>query len=314
MPSMHTILVVDDSPVDRRLVAGLLRNDPMLTVETAENGLDAIRRLRESPFDLVVTDMQMPALDGLGLVRQIRLDQPHVPVILITAHGSESLAIEALQHGAASYVPKSQLTEMLEDSVAQVLALTGADRNYERLSACQTRAEFTFMLENEIAVVEPLVDFVQQIVLAMKLCDVTGKYRLGMALQQAVSNAIIHGNLQIPINHIDEAREEAMGQTAGGLLDRRRAEPPFSDRRVMVDVRITPEQAVFVIRDDGNGFDIAPFHDTRTAELKGGRGLRLMHLFMDEVKYNARGNEVTMIKRREEHATPILENAVAAAQ
>src|SRR5688500_5446588 len=105
---MATVLVVDDSAVDRRLVAGLLKQSN-LQVEMAETGREALDCLRATPIDLVVTDLQMPELDGLGLVRHVRDHGPHVPVILITAHGSEDLAIEALHAGAASYVPKSEL-------------------------------------------------------------------------------------------------------------------------------------------------------------------------------------------------------------
>ena len=67
---MATVLVVDDSAVDRRLVSGLLKKVPNMQVETAENGRDAVTRLRDLDVDLVVTDLQMPELDGLGLVRE----------------------------------------------------------------------------------------------------------------------------------------------------------------------------------------------------------------------------------------------------
>src|SRR5262245_8408038 len=117
---MATVLVVDDSAVDRRLVSGLLRQGN-LQVELAENGRDALERMRATPVDLVVTDLQMPELDGLGLVRQIRDHGPHVPVILITAHGSEELALQALHEGAASYVPKSELAQALQQVVEEVL-------------------------------------------------------------------------------------------------------------------------------------------------------------------------------------------------
>ena len=265
---MRNVLVVDDSPVDRRLVAGLLESDPTLRIVVAEDGREAMERLRESPIDLVVTDMQMPELDGLGLVRQIRVDQPHVPVILITAHGSERLALEALQQGAASYVPKSQLAEMLEESVAQVLSLTTADRTYERLSTCQTHAEFSFALDNDPALIDPLVDLVQQIVFAMELCDATGKYRTGMALQQALQNALLHGNLEVPADKLGQARDELMNEDGAGFLADRRKHMPYRERRIVAQVQITREQAQ--LRRSGRGTGIR--REEVSDRLSGGGG------------------------------------------
>ena len=81
--------------------------------------------MKESPPDVVVTDVQMPEMDGLEFVTAARDLHPDVPVILMTAHGSERCALEALERGAASYVPKSQLVDTLLASVMQVLSLRG---------------------------------------------------------------------------------------------------------------------------------------------------------------------------------------------
>ena len=108
---MTTILIVDDSEVDRRLVGGLLQRETNYEVRFAHNGREALNDIRKLVPDLVLTDMNMPERDGLGLVNAVRLHYPHVPVILMTAHGSDDLAIEALEQGAASYVPKSHLND-----------------------------------------------------------------------------------------------------------------------------------------------------------------------------------------------------------
>ena len=63
--------------------------------------------MRLSLPDVVITDMLMPEMDGMELVRSISVDYPHIPVILITGHGNESLAVEALEKGQTSYVSNS---------------------------------------------------------------------------------------------------------------------------------------------------------------------------------------------------------------
>ncbi|OHB79191.1 MAG: hypothetical protein A2W31_07755 [Planctomycetes bacterium RBG_16_64_10] len=299
---MPTVLVVDDSAVDRRLVAGILEKGSDLDVEFAEDGMDALTRMKEAEPDLVLTDMQMPKMDGLKLVTAIGLHHQGVPVILMTGHGSEKTAVDALEQGAASYVPKSQLGERLVDTVLTVLARTHEDRTYERLIRCSTHTDFTFLLDNDPALVDPLVDLVQQIVLGMGICDTRGRLRVGVALEQALLNAIFHGNLEIKYHDLQRVRENLIRGQRDDLTERRRLQPEFRDRRIHVHVQVSRDEARFVIRDEGKGFHartLPKSPDPSALVQEGGRGLVLMGTFMDEVVYNEVGNEVTMIKRRD---------------
>lgn len=298
---MPTVLIVDDSAVDRRLVGGLLEQDTDWTLEYAENGHAALSRLRDVKADVVVTDMQMPEMDGLDLVRALRVHYCDVPVILMTGHGSEALAIEALDLGAASYVPKSNLADSLRNSIEQVLGLVRADRTYEQLIDCMSRNEFTFLLPNDAVLIDPLVDLVQQMVGGMRLCDPIGRVRVGMALEQALLNALYRGNLELSSDAMQQASEKLLSEGVD-LVEQRRSQPPYCNRRVFIDVQVTKEAARFVVRDEGLGFDISTVpeaHDPHSLERDGGRGLVLMRSFMDEISFNEVGNEVTMVKRRE---------------
>lgn len=298
---MPTVLIVDDSAVDRRLVQGLLDKQSGWNVDFAENGKDALSRLQANKPDIVVTDMQMPEMDGLDLVRAVRIHFTDLPVILMTGKGSESLAVEALEQGAASYVPKSQLSQMLPDVIEQVMALVRADRSYEKLVECMARNEFSFNLTNDPALIDPLVDLVQQMVYGMRLCDSIERVRVGVALEQALLNALYRGNLELAADDIERSRELLLQGKNGDLVAHRCKETPYCERSIQVDVRITPEEARFVIRDEGPGFDVSSLPqpgDPGTLEQEGGRGLVLMRTFMDEVTYNEQGNEVTMVKRR----------------
>ncbi len=299
---MPTVLVVDDSAVDRRLVGGLLRKNPEWTVEYAANGVEALARMRDALPDLIVTDLSMPAMDGLELVRSVRSHYSDVPVILMTAYGSDALAIEALEQGAASYVPKSKLTEKLRDTMEEVLALARADRTYEQLISCLRQCEFTFLLENDPALVDPLVDLVQKMVAGMRMCDFTTRLRIGVALKEALLNALFHGSLEISVEEMQAVGGNLLAENDLSLAEKRRQEPPYCERRVYVDVRITPDEARFIVRDEGPGFDVSALGAPADATWEGecGRGLMLMRSFMDDVIFNPKGNEVTMVKRREE--------------
>ena len=297
---MTTVLVVDDSAVDRRLVGGLLGKMSDCTIVYAGDGVEALAQAEKELPDLIVTDLRMPNMDGLELVRAIRAKHPVVPVILITAHGSEVLAVEALKQGAAGYVPKTQIGENLLDTVEEVLAMAKADQNYEKMINCLNKSEFTFFLElqNDPALIDPLLELVKQSVARIRLCDFTGQLRIGVALKEALLNAILRGNLEIGF---EEAREaEANGID---LVQERRNQEPYRDRRVFIDVKVSTVEARFVVRDEGPGFDVTALPDpteSTSGHRKGGRGLSLMLTFMDEVTFNDVGNEVTLIKLSED--------------
>lgn len=303
---MSRVLIVDDSPLDRRLAGGILEKNPQLQIDYAADGAEALAKIEQRPPDLVVTDLQMPGINGLELVETVRRRWPLVPVILMTAHGSEDIAVTALEHGAASYVPKSVLARELTDTVENVLAVARADRRNERLLDCLEGLEASFVLPNDAALVPPMVDFLQDHIARMRLCDETGRIRVGIALEEALLNALYHGNLEVTSDELREASADLLAAPGEGLVDQRRREAPYCDRRLRVTARISPDRAEFVIRDEGPGFDPATVPDpTDPANLEriSGRGLVLMRTFMDEVRFNDRGNEVTMIKRSETRAT-----------
>jgi CheY-like chemotaxis protein len=298
---MTTILVVDDSAVDRRIVARLLEQGDDWRIEFAESGSEALSRIKDAVPDLVITDLQMPSMDGLELVAAARVHCPDVPVILMTAYGSEMLAVEALEQGATTYVPKSQLAEKLPGTVAEILALARADRSYARLIDCLVRNEFSFFLDNDAELIDALVDLVQHMVVSVGFCDFAGRLQIGVALKEALHNAVYRGNLEIRLDGAPVGSAEPPGEPDLSLAERRRSQSPYRERRTFVDVRLSRDEVRFVIRDEGRGFDVGTLPRTGypgDLDQTCGRGLSLMRTFMDEVTYNDAGNEVTMVKRR----------------
>ncbi len=150
---MAKILVVDDTRTDRVLARGLLERRPGLealecrtglSVLEAADGEEALEMMQREAPDLVLTDMVMPGMNGLELVETLRSRYPLLPVVLMTAHGSEEIAMQALQKGAASYVPKQNLARDLLETVEEVLRLSTAERSQQRLMECLTRTETEF--------------------------------------------------------------------------------------------------------------------------------------------------------------------------
>jgi nitrogen regulation protein NR(I) len=105
LPERKQILVVDDEPNLRRVLSAQLERDGY-DVHTAEDGEQALRMLQENHIDLVITDLRMPKLDGMELLRRaVELDD-ELPVVMITAHGTVDNAVEALKTGAFDYITK----------------------------------------------------------------------------------------------------------------------------------------------------------------------------------------------------------------
>jgi CheY-like chemotaxis protein len=299
---MTKILVVDDSAVDRRLAGGLLEKIPNTVIDYAVDGALALRRIDDDPPDVVITDLMMPNMNGLELVQAVRQKHPAVPVILMTAQGSEDVAIQALLVGAASYVPKSRLARDLADTVEHVLLVARMERHQERLMDCMVKHDCAFVLGNDPSLIPPLVAHLQKTVTRILPSDETCRMRIGIALEEALLNALYHGNLEVS----SELREE---DTSGyyRLARQRSEQPPYCDRRIHVDVQVSRESARYVIRDDGPGFNPASVADpTEPANLEkvSGRGLLLIRSFMDEVKLNEQGNQITLVKNAEKPASP----------
>ena len=115
------ILVADDEASLRRVLVGHLKRRGY-TVDTAEDGAAALRRLESQSYDAVISDLRMPEIDGMELVRQATERWPDLPVIIITAHGAVDTAVEAMKAGAFDFVTKPFDTDELAGVVAKAVA------------------------------------------------------------------------------------------------------------------------------------------------------------------------------------------------
>ncbi|HUG92032.1 MAG TPA: response regulator [Planctomycetaceae bacterium] len=293
---MTLILVVDDSAVDRRAAGGLLERNDGWGVIYAADGQEALLQMERHQPDLVVADLVMPGISGLELLRIAKGQFPLIPVVMVTGKGSEETAVEALRQGAASYLTKRRLTQDLAETVTLVLNAAARDRSDARLMDFMTQLECRFVLESNLSLMPPLVNFLQQAGTRMQLFDGAERLHVGVALEEGLVNAYYHGNLEIDSQlRVDDYR-------AYYELARLRAQqPPYRDRRIYVTARVTRSEATYVLRDEGPGFDPASYVPPTAPdniERSFGRGLLLMRTFMDEVRFNPAGNEVTLVKRK----------------
>ena len=217
--------------------------------------------------DLVLTDLNMPEMDGLELVGAIRGRFPRVPVVLMTAFGSEEVAIRALEAGAASYVPKRKLESDLVETLRDVLGVVQAARDQARLSEFLTECEIKFELGPESGAVMPIVARLQAATAELNLVDETERIRVGVALQAVLQKALSSG--------------------ANGR------------HQLQLDARLSRSAATFVLTHEGPpGQSALAGAENETAALAGEADpwWLLAESFMDEVRFDAASNQLTMVK------------------
>lgn len=293
---MASILIAEDSAAQAVHIRALLEKAGH-SVMVAADGKQATELLQDPLPDLIITDLNMPEMDGLELVEYVREHQSEIPVVLMTADGSEDTAVQALKRGATSYLPKRELAQSLNTTVREILELIEARRSHNEVMDALIAAESTYVIGNDHKFAGQVIAQLEEQLRTMKYSDATGMLRITMALREAVANAIDHGNLEL-----DSAMRDEDGAGYNELGRERAGQDPWQDRRVTITSRVTPDQVRYTIIDQGPGFDPSSLPDPLDPEnlLKAhGRGLMLIRSFMDEVTHNESGNMITMVKNRE---------------
>lgn len=264
------ILVADDEEMVRDLLERFLVSRGY-QVTLAEDGRAALEAFRKTPFDLVLSDVRMPSMDGLQLLHALKEINPRVPVVLISGHGDVETVVHALKSGAENFLGKPlkmlQLGQVVERSLA--------------LSCIRPRASFDLpVMEQTTSFSLPSrSDLVCEVVYQIALSAVAMGFthndldnNVRLALVEALTNAMEHGN------RWDESK------------------------LVRVKARVDRDLLVVEVEDEGHGFDHRALPDpTKTENLlcERGRGIFLMRSIMDEISFNPQGNKVVLRKRRQ---------------
>ena len=116
------ILVVDDMSTMRRIVKNILKQLGFTQMEEAENGQEALQKLRADTFGFVVSDWNMPVMPGIEMLRAIRADEKlkHIPVLMVTAEAQKENLIEAIQAGVNNYVVKPFTAETMQEKINKI--------------------------------------------------------------------------------------------------------------------------------------------------------------------------------------------------
>jgi FixJ family two-component response regulator/anti-sigma regulatory factor (Ser/Thr protein kinase) len=296
MEQKSKILLVDDEELVREELGGLLSDEGYQVVVGAD-GQQGLELFKEQRPDLVITDVRMPRVTGLELVAAIREASPDTPVTVITGHGTEEMAIQALRAGVTDFIKKPVRVDDLNAALARMeTALHFARHDPSNLPSAAHLVErvWTYELTNERAAIPDFVDVL------LTTCS-TGADRgqlmeLSLALRELILNAVEHGNLALTYEEKTTALEA--GRLEELLIERAR-QPELVDRRVLVKASRTDKSLAVEVTDQGKGFNWRSLPDpTDPSYLLAdhGRGVLLAQLSVDELRYSEAGNQVTIVK------------------
>ncbi len=177
-PDPKRVLIADDEINIRRVLEAILRRDGYEVV-TAANGEEALAGMSRD-VNTVITDLKMPGLDGMGLLKRLSVDYPDVPVVMITAHGSVESAVEAVKLGAFDYVEKPFDQEQLRQIVGKALRTHMLSRRDARPEDSSTRGRFR--LVGESAAIRQVYQVVEKVADTPSTVLITGESGTGKEL------------------------------------------------------------------------------------------------------------------------------------
>ena len=303
---MPTILVVDDSAMDRKRAGAVLEKMEDTTVCYFGNAMTAIEQLPLLRPDAIVSEIDLPDVDGWELLREVHRRYPRLPVIFMVGQGSVDAAMRAMEENAAGYVPKRRVNSDLAVTVERVLLMASSQHQTARLQRRLQQVEMTFVLENDPSELVDLAKHLSEAVRAHWQCDEVHLLRIGMAFEETLVNACYHGNLELSSSLRDQDDE-----LYRRLARERAQQSPYAQRRVTVQFQCGMRSLICTVRDEGPGFDPDSLPDPFSEESlmrPSGRGLTLIRSFMDEVRFNDQGNEITLFKRRPPLATRVIDS------
>lgn len=268
-PYQARVLIADDEVGLRDLLERFFISRG-LAVDLACDGAEALDMFKHGTYDLLLTDLRMPGLDGLQLLAAVKDMRPEVPVVIISGYGDAETVVSALKGGAENFLAKPIKIDLLHKVVEQSLHFSSQPRKPRRGFAAIEQAT-TISVPSQPAFINELVYFISASAVIVGYADHDLDTNIKLALVESITNAMEHGNKW------DEAKQ------------------------VTIELRLSPDDLTATISDQGEGFDHTERFDPTQPDTmmdERGRGIFLINAIMDQVRYHGKGNSVTISKQR----------------
>ncbi len=292
----RTILVVDDESAIRDIIKRKVTAATDFKVIEAENGFDALKKIKEHKVDLVVTDIKMPRMTGIELLNEIRRAGLDIPVVIITGYGTLDDAIDALRLGAFNFIKKPFQNNELLSVIDKVFTLHEEEVHLKDVLPFVEAQTAQLTIPNDPRLFQGVIAFVNELAKDCWADYVSGAVDIKICLFEALLNAFEHGNLEINNQEKGRLLETSPIEYEAYLTDRMKLEP-YVSRKIYVSVDVNSERAVISVADEGQGFDVLSLPDPtdhKNIMKNSGRGLLLIKSIMSDMSFNESGNKIIM--------------------
>jgi YesN/AraC family two-component response regulator len=288
------VLIAEDDRSSRLYLENLLELNGYQYLSAA-NGIEGLNIYEEYQPDVVITDIQMPLMDGLEMVEAIRDRKSDTIIIITTAYGSENYAIQALHLGANNYLKKPIAGMDLIPLLRKYQSIIESKyRTSTELVGQILFRKLKMQFKTDLKAVPQIVDRI----LTESACGFQDNERINieLGLVELITNAFEHGNLDI---QFDEKIQAMNDNKLEDLYSKRMADPKLKNRVVEIDFVSDCNGCEWVISDQGKGFNWRalpnPTEEENILELSG-RGIFITSFLFDEIEYSGNGNTVRVKK------------------
>ena len=266
------------------------------SVLCARDGEEALKILQNEEIDGIFCALTMPKLGGLDLLKEVQSANSRRPLVILCPPNDSENALNALQLGACDYLLKAINPLELQRTLDRVVSLQEGFHFSAYAMDHLLQETRTLEIGNDFTGLNRIIAFMTQDLPSYGILNQEQLFRMNMLLKEAIENAIFHGNLELR-SEMRRENPELFYKTAA----QKRDIDPYKDRKLILQYDISRNSAKYVVRDEGKGFvhaDLLDPADPDNLLRIEGRGLIMIMNFMDEVFWNDRGNEVTMVRYR----------------
>ncbi|MEN8119633.1 MAG: response regulator [Bacteroidota bacterium] len=287
------ILIVEDDYGSREYLLNLISLEGY-EVRAAVNGEEGLAEYKSFGPDIIISDIQMPVMDGLQMLNVLRQDKSDTIFIITTAYGSEDYAIDALRLGANNYLKKPIKRKSLIGLIDKYKLIVESHKLAKKAEGNLLKKDLTLEFRTDI---NHIPSIISQLVfeLGVKLDD-SEITNIELGLDELITNSMEHGNLGISF---DEKVVASNDNTMLQLYAEKMKIKEFARRKIKVKYKLRKKYCEWTIIDEGKGFDWKLIPDpTKGAQLMelNGRGIFITHFLFNEMEYLGKGNKVRVRK------------------